>query len=99
MTSQHGRKIITIHILPNISRSKSNQTMKIGQLMEYNIRNIFIAKSYAKCSGQISPRPFSKKSYLWINSLKFFAVCFVHLRRGLWKYIKTKVQTTYFYLI
>ena len=44
MTSQTGQQIITIHILPKISRSKGNQTMKFGQLTEYNTRNIFIEK-------------------------------------------------------
>ena len=28
MTSQPDKKTITVHILPNISRSKSNQTLK-----------------------------------------------------------------------
>ena len=37
MTSQTGKQIITIHILPNISRSKGNQTIKFGQLIEYNV--------------------------------------------------------------
>ena len=32
MTSQPGKQTITIHILPNISQSKSNQIMKYGQL-------------------------------------------------------------------
>ena len=36
---------IAINILLNISRSKDNQTMKFGQLIEY-IRNIFLEKSY-----------------------------------------------------
>ena len=36
MMSQPGIKITAIHILPNISRSKGNQTMKFGQLIEYN---------------------------------------------------------------
>ena len=36
MTSQPGSKSITIHILPNISRSKDNRIMKFGQLIEYN---------------------------------------------------------------
>ena len=31
--SQTGQKIITIHILPNISKSKDNQTMKFVQLI------------------------------------------------------------------
>ena len=30
MTSQSGQQTITIHILPNISRSKGNQAMKFG---------------------------------------------------------------------
>ena len=49
MTSQTGKQIITIHILPNISRKKGNQTMKFSQLIEYNIRNIFLEKSFRKC--------------------------------------------------
>ena len=42
MTSQTRKQIIAIHILPNISRSKDNQAMKFGQLIEYNMRNIFL---------------------------------------------------------
>ena len=41
MTSQPGRQTITIQILPNISKNKDNQTMKFGQFIEYNVRNIF----------------------------------------------------------
>ena len=44
MTSQPGLQTITIHILTNNSLSKDNQTMKFGQLLEYNKRNIFIQK-------------------------------------------------------
>ena len=44
MTSQPGKQAIAIHIYPNISRSKSNQALKVGQLIEYNIRNIFLEK-------------------------------------------------------
>ena len=36
MTSQHGYQTIAIHILPKISRSIGNQTMKLGHLIEYN---------------------------------------------------------------
>ena len=35
MTSQPGQQTIATHILPNISRSKGNRTMKLGQLIEY----------------------------------------------------------------
>ena len=47
MTSQPGLQTIAIHILPNISQIKSNQTMKIGQLIEYNKRYIFF-KNYVE---------------------------------------------------
>ena len=54
-------------MFPNISRSKGNQTMKFDQLIEYNMRNIFIEKSYTKCAGETIPRPLSKKSKLGIS--------------------------------
>ena len=41
MTSQPCYQTIVKHVLPNITRSKDNQTMTFGQLIEYNIRNIF----------------------------------------------------------
>ena len=61
MTSQPGSQTIAIHILPNISRSKDDQTTKIGQLIEFNLRNIFLEKSYTKCDGETIPRPSSEK--------------------------------------
>ena len=36
MTSQPGVQTIAMHILPNISQSKGNQTMKFGQSIKYN---------------------------------------------------------------
>ena len=44
MKSQPAEQTIAIHTLPNISRSKGNQAMKFGQLIEYNMRNIFVEK-------------------------------------------------------
>ena len=35
-----------MHILPNISQRKNNQTVKFGQLIKYNKRNIFLQKSF-----------------------------------------------------
>ena len=67
MTSQHGKQTIAIHILPYISRSKDNQTVKFGQLIEYNMSKIFLEKLYPKCGGETSPKPFSKKSKLSIS--------------------------------
>ena len=40
--------MIAIHILPNISKSKGNQHMKFGQLIEYSMINTFLEKSYNK---------------------------------------------------
>ena len=62
MTSQPGKQTIKIHILPNILRNKDNQTVKFGQLTEYNTRNIFVETSYTKCDGETSYRPYSEKS-------------------------------------
>ena len=53
-----------MHTCPNISRSKDNQAMKFGQLIEYNMRKYFLEKSYTKCGGDTIPRPFSKNSEL-----------------------------------
>ena len=49
MSSLPRIQTIAIHILPNIARSKVNQTKKFGQLAEYNMRNTFLEKSYTKC--------------------------------------------------
>ena len=67
MTLEFGKQAIAIHILINISRSKSNQAMKHGELIEYNMRNIFLKKSWAKCGGETIPLPFSKNSELSIS--------------------------------
>ena len=39
-------------MLPNISRSKRKQAMKLGQFIEYKIKKIFFPKSYTKCSRE-----------------------------------------------
>ena len=57
MTPQSGYQTIAIHILPNISRSKGNQTIKFGQVIQHNKKNIFIQKSFRKQSKEISFRP------------------------------------------
>ena len=67
MKSQLGKKTFALHLLPNISRSKDNQRMKFGQLIEYNKKNILIEKSYRQCGGETIPRPFSEKTKLSIS--------------------------------
>ena len=76
---------MAIHILPNISRSKSNQAVEFGQLIQYNMKNIFVEKSYTKCGGESIPDSFVKNenwAYLWMNSLKFKTFCFYCMPSG-----------------
>ena len=97
MTSQPGKQTVAKNILPNILRSKANKTMKFVQLIEYNIRDVFLEKPYTKSGGKTIPRSFSKKwkwACLWINSLKFYTLWFYCiLSWGLSKDIETKLQT------
>ena len=67
MTSQSDKQTIVIHILPNISRSKGNETMKFGQLIEYDMRRIFLEKSCTKWGGETSPKSFSGKLKMSIS--------------------------------
>ena len=67
MTLQPGKQTIAVHILPYILRSNDSQTVKFGQLIEYNLRKIFLEKSYPKYGGETSPKPFSKKLNLSIS--------------------------------
>ena len=45
MTSETGKQIITINMLPNISRSKGSQAVKFSEFIEYNI---FFFKNHDK---------------------------------------------------
>ena len=67
MASQPRKQTIAIHTLPNISRVKGNQTMKLGQLIEYDMRSTFLKKSYANCGGETIPRLFSKETKFSIS--------------------------------
>ena len=60
MTSQVNKQEV------KVTRSKSNQTTKFGQLVEYNIRNIFLEKPYVKLEKLVLD-PFSKISKLNIS--------------------------------
>ena len=76
MTSQSGYQTTVLQILPNISRSRGNKKMKFDQLIECNMRNIFLAKSYTKCVRETSPRPSSEKLNLRISLVKRFKVLY-----------------------
>ena len=68
---------------------------KCGQLIEYNTRNIFLAKSCTESGGETSPRHFPEKL-----KLKFNIVCFNGMPScQLLKYIETNLQAACFYLI
>ena len=43
-TSQSEKQTIAVHILPNILRSKGNQTIKFGPIHRIHMRNIFLEK-------------------------------------------------------
>ena len=105
-TSQPGYQRIVMHMLPNISRSRDNRAIKFAQLVEYNMKNIFVEKSYTKSVGETIPRPLSKKSKLSIyldqqrEVINNLFRLYVNSRanklqttRG-----KIKLQTTLFYL-
>ena len=63
---QAGIQIIMMHALPSISENKGNQTVKFGQFIGYNMKNIFLEKSYTKCGAGDGLRT-SKKSKLSIS--------------------------------
>ena len=58
MASQPGLQKVALHILPNISQSKGNQTMKFIHLIEYNKRNNFLQKFCRRSSGRLVPELF-----------------------------------------
>ena len=60
MKSRPGYQTIEIHILTNISRSRSNQTMRFGQLIADNMRNIFMKNHARKVVDKLFPDPFLK---------------------------------------
>ena len=63
--SQPGLQTIAIHLLPNISKSKSNQKMKFDQLIKYNKINIFLKKLCEKRGREASSRP----HFIFLKSL------------------------------
>ena len=62
--------------IKNISRSKGNQTIKFGQLIDHDMRNIFLEISYTKCGEEAGPRPFPEKLKFSISFIQFvYTVC------------------------
>ena len=57
MASMTGQQTITMNILPNISKSESNQAMKLGQSIEHRERKNFLQKSCGKWDRETNSRP------------------------------------------
>ena len=56
--------------------------MKFDQLIEYNLRNLFLKKLYTKCRGETIPRLFSKKikiEHISDQYSKVYIFCFYYL--------------------
>ena len=66
--------------LSNISRSKANQTLKFGQLVEnLKWKTFFLKHPTQNVVEKLFPLPFLKNqnwTYLWSNSLTIYIVCF-----------------------
>ena len=60
MMSQPGLYTIAIHILPNISRRKGNQTKKFGQLIEHNMNILFLKNHTQSAVEKLFPDSFLK---------------------------------------
>ena len=58
MTLRPGKQTIAIHILPNISKSKGNQALKFCQLIEYNMKNIFLENHTLNVVEKLFPDSF-----------------------------------------
>ena len=88
------KKTISRHILPTISRSESNQTMRLSQLIECDITNIFLEKSNAKGGWRNYYKTFFWKikiENIPRSSLKSYTICFNSIPSWvLLKYTETK---------
>ena len=84
ITSQPALQTFAIDILSNISQSKGNQTMKFGQLIEHNKRNIFLQKLYWKWGKKTNSRPLIifQKNLIWTES-KWSAAYFQYISLAL----------------
>ena len=64
MTSQHRKQAIAMQILSNISRIKGNQAMKLSQLIEYNMTNMFLENHTQNMVEKLFTDPFLKNQNL-----------------------------------
>ena len=82
MSPKTEEQIITVHILPNISISTVNQTMKLGRVIVHNI-----SKKPQKNHTQnvveiiVSDPKNQNRAYLWIKRLNIYRVCFSNMSK------------------
>ena len=60
MTSQPGKQTIAMHVLPNVSRRKGNQTMKFGQVIKHKMRKTFLENYTQNAVEKLFPDSFLK---------------------------------------
>ena len=87
MASSTGEQIITIHILPKISRSEINQTTKFNQL-ECNGRKIFFKNHAENESWRLVPGPFLQEIKAKGQHLSFN----VSWQSWIWTYNKSRLS-------
>ena len=61
-----------MHILTNISRSTGNQTMKFGQLIEYNMRKHFSSKIIHKMQWRYYSQPLYTVCFLFLCKVESY---------------------------
>ena len=79
MTSQSEKQTFAIHILPKMSWSKGNQTLKFGQSIGRTWEIFFCKNDALNEVEELFPERFRKNrtwAYLQNNSFKFCTVCF-----------------------
>ena len=85
ITSSPWKLTVTIHSLPKISK-KVIRTMNFVQLIEYNMKSLFLKKWYTKSGGETSP-------VIEHTSIFLTGCYFCMPSRGLPKYSATKLLT------
>ena len=63
----------------NISRSKENQTMRFGQVIEYTVRNILLQKSCRKWGKKNSSNPVFQKVLYEVKASAFTCLQFQYI--------------------
>ena len=81
MTFMTGQQVITIHMLSKITKSKGNQAMKFGQLIEGKMICIYFLKTHTKSVVEklVTDSFINGQNWehLWISCLKYYKAFFL----------------------